>query len=419
MRLRASTHEATGRRLLAHCVEFTSGRADGRARCRFLRAEHIPDLTRPRKLGTCTRSFRPVCARLPLGHVGGDGKRLSSRSPEWNLTAALPLPPLPGRHCVRIALQSAFRGTRLALQHRQHHVPARELLIPPCHPGAHAFLRAIAATVESQSEKTRMGNPDLSAAATASRPSRTARNSKRVTVFPSALPSPSRFNSGALNAHAPMPSSWEKEPSAYSAIESRAWRTSLSDMQAIVIRFFFAAQEPTVLVLSLGSATINPDRHPRSKTEDSNSAHFTAAVVLHCQARYPLRLGSLVFLQITQYRAEGGDERRSIWVGHQSVAFYPLAKALESKDQQASGHAGRFQRVDQLWSDGKGACVCHQFFYWGAFPVRPSRREFLGGFGLGDSFCWYCRRRCCCSMRQRRLGGGRHWDAWCRAAWCR
>jgi hypothetical protein len=54
--------------------------------------------------------------------------------------------------------------------------------------------------------------------------------------------------------------------------------------------------------------------------------------------------GLLVLLQITQYRAEGGDERRSICVGHQSIAFYPLAKALESKDQQASAHAGRFQK---------------------------------------------------------------------------
>src|ERR1035441_8666938 len=87
--------------------------------------------------------------------------------------------------------------------------------------------------------------------------------------------------------------------------------------------------------------------------------------------------------------AEGGDERPSIWVGLSFVAFYPLAKALESKDQQVSGHAGRFQIVDQLWSDGKGACVCHHFFYWGAFPVRLSRREFLGGFAW-DSFCWYC-----------------------------
>src|ERR1035441_10582646 len=101
--------------------------------------------------------------------------------------------------------------------------------------------------------------------------------------------------------------------------------------------------------------------------------------------------GLLVLLQITQYRAEGGDERRSICVGHQSIAFYPLAKALESKEQQASGHAGRFQRVDQLWSDGKGACVCHHFFYRGALPVRTSRGEFLDGFEWGDSFCWYRR----------------------------
>jgi hypothetical protein len=40
------------------------------------------------------------------------------------------------------------------------------------------------------------------------------------------------------------------------------------------------------------------------------------------------------------------------------MAFYPLAKALESKDQQVSGHAGRFQIVDQTlnsapWRSGR------------------------------------------------------------------
>jgi hypothetical protein len=42
-------------------------------------------------------------------------------------------------------------------------------------------------------------------------------------------------------------------------------------MQAIVVRSFFAAQEPTVLVLSLGSATINPDPRPRPRGRGSNS----------------------------------------------------------------------------------------------------------------------------------------------------
>ena len=42
--------------------------------------------------------------------------------------------------------------------------------------------------------------------------------------------------------------------------------------------------------------------------------------------------GLLVVLQITQYRAEGADERPPIRVGHQSIAFYPLAKALQSKE---------------------------------------------------------------------------------------
>ena len=95
------------------------------------------------------------------------------------------------------------------------------------------------------------------------------------------------------------------------------------------------------------------------------------------------RLGSLVFLQINQYRAEGAHEFPSILAGHQSVAFHPLAKALESKDQQASGHAGRLQRVDQLSSNGKGICVGHHFFYRGALPVRASQ----------GSFWWICAGR--------------------------
>src|SRR5450759_286934 len=78
--------------------------------------------------------------------------------------------------------------------------------------------------------------------------------------------------------------------------------------------------------------------------------------------------GLLVSLQITQYRAEGADERPSVWVGLPPVAFYPLAKALQSKEQEVFGHAWRFQIADQLWSDGKRACVGHQFFYRGALP---------------------------------------------------
>src|ERR1035438_10253295 len=46
-----------------------------------------------------------------------------------------------------------------------------------------------------------------------------------------------------------------------------------------------------------------------------------------------------------------------------------------------TGSAGRLQRPDQLWSDGKGACVCHQFFYRGALPARLS------------SFWWICMGR--------------------------
>ena len=53
-------------------------------------------------------------------------------------------------------------------------------------------------------------------------------------------------------------------------------------------------------------------------------------VLIPAAAVAVFRAVAAVFLQINQYRAEGGDERRSVWVGLPFVAFYPLAKALQS-----------------------------------------------------------------------------------------